>query len=444
MYANQHIKKTLKNLQLIPQTHKAVGQGGQTSARVGLADRSATLPMNGARQANGRQVAVQSASENAPETQTTASVTTKRVVDFNEFQLKAARLTSAVGLPPGGLQMQQNEQQQQHQVSNIMNVILGPVAELNASSKALITGQLFVALKFVPDGRDLSTTAQRAQNIEGELHVLIKEAHNIAGFESPLSAVANKLASLPAAPGDPSSQPSNFKISGQREQQVVQPPPSGSLPNPYCKCYLLSAQGQRVAKQKTPILKRTVNPRWDHKCIFHSLKLSQLGSQAIEIHLYNRDSILVSHTNELLGSIRLCRATSSSSNGDNKRTSGTDSTTATGGADLSLSSNGSGATLLRNRPMDNANNETTEINGQLCTERESRLWNQMLLKPNIWVYGELRLRQLAPLVANNQTAPQQQATMTAMATTTLNSQANNYQLHNHNGTTTTTTSNVIN
>lgn len=256
----------------------------------------------------------------------------KLVERLNELHKKATCLTNTVAASPVG--------QKSHQAA--MDVRLGPLAA-PTSGHAPITGQLFVALKFVPENGP-----GRPSNRPGELQVIIKEARNIGGFASP------PLASLAAvAAGNAAT------LIGS--DPMTPAPPSGSLPNPFCKCYLLASNGRRLAKQKTSHLKRTANPRWDHKCTFGSVKLSSLSCQALEILLFNRDSILVSN-NEFLGGIRLC-------------------------------SNGSQPEI-----------GTDDIKGaedSLCSERESRLWNQLLAKPNIWVYGELKLRLLRPLVARS-------------------------------------------
>lgn len=271
----------------------------------------------------------------------------ERLVErLNELHKKATCLTSAVVASPVVGAQTSNVKQ----VS--MDVRLGPLV-VSPSSQASITGQLFVALKFVPE-----TSGSRARDQLGELQVIIKEARNIAGFESP------PLASLAAAAvaGDQAA-----ALLGPQASQVEQTLPSGSLPNPFCKCYLLGSNGRRLAKQKTSHLKRTANPKWDHKCVFSSLKLSSLSCQVLEILMFNRDSILVSN-NEFLGGIRLCQ-------------------NETNGEQISAS-----------KPKEQQNQHTEP----LCSERECRLWNQMLAKPDIWVYGELKLRHLRPLVAKSE------------------------------------------
>ena len=209
-----------------------------------------------------------------------------------------------------------------------MNASLGP--PLQPDQHGALSGQLFVALKFAPDSGE--PLARRSVHMEGALHVLLKEARNLAG--------ATGAASGPNSP-----------------------------PSPLCKCYLLDSEGQRVAKQKTAPVKRTSNPHWDQELVFNHLRLVQLAGQGLELLILNRDSILVS-AGECLGAIRLCKRTGSDAKDavHSSRTAAA-AATATGGQ-----------------------------GEELCSEREAQLWGQMLAKPGIWVYGELPLRQLRPLL----------------------------------------------
>lgn len=282
---------------------------------------------------------------------------------LSELQKKAALLTTQVA-PSSGPGCQQR-----------MNVLLGP-ASSDSRIISHISGKLFVALKFVPPDQELPvpTNKRLSASCEGELHVNIKEAHNIAGFENPsvaavMAAASNETAATLERQNSSRSASSSQSNSGSLESRTnnsIRQLPSGSLPNPFCKCYLLASNGQRVAKYKTPHLKRTSNPRWDFKCVFSQVSLANLSSQAIEILMFNRDSILVSN-NEFLGGIRLCRS-------DGQPAEAT--------------------TTQTNSAADSGSYEDS-----LCSERESRLWNQMIARPNIWVYGELELRLLRPLVA---------------------------------------------
>lgn len=353
----------------------------------------------------------------------------QQVDRLSELQRKAAILTTAVA-PPGGFQSnyslkflqdlgQENSAPSEQAPLTMMNVSLGPIPKsLSEPNQALISGQLFVALKFVPQNQEL-LSRRGAANMEGELQVIVKEAHNIAGFEAPFN-------TLPLSSVNSNGSPD--------KQQLARAPPSGPLPNPFCKCYLLASNGQRVAKQRTAHLKRTANPRWDQKCVFDSLKLASLSSQAIEIQMFNRGSILAGAGNEYLGGIRLCRRSQAPAGSMDQcsRQSNTEQQVATSepqalGSQAAFDSasiqsdqsannnNSSDSTSLRRL---SSGTTTTSSNtdsstmarskcepDSLCSEREARLWEQMLTRPNIWVYGELRLRPLTPLIAASAVKP---------------------------------------
>lgn len=222
-------------------------------------------------------------------------------------------------------QQQQQEQQQQQQQTMISDEIVKNLMVMRAPEIAdtarINLGQLFVALKFVPDSTDF--LARRSAQMQGQLRVLIKEAKSI-GLSMDHQQVEHH----------------------QQQQQ--------SLPSPQCKCYLLNAVGQRVGKQKTQQLKRTPNPQWNQELCFNSLKLAQLAGQALEISLINRDVLAINV--DLMGGIRLCHR------------------------------------------LANDETSTTTDCEQIATEKEAKLWDQMIQRPNIWVFGDLPLRQLRPLV----------------------------------------------
>lgn len=327
--------------------------------------------------------------EMAPKAQTQQQRATAEQVarKLSEFEQRAARLAQAAAVaPPNGQQTNTDmiNLRSQAQTSSaasppdMMNVTLGPEVAPSAPGGApLTTGQLFVALKFVPESGDL--LARRTAQMEGDLRVLIKEAHNLAGFTP-----------APIAVGTQNKQPS-----------PVDDKTNLNLPSPMAKCYLLDSNGQRLAKQKTSHLKRTANPRWDHECSFQSLKLSALQAQAIEIHLFNRDSYLsgrlastTSDASNCLGSIRLCKS-ASSANSDSQ-------SVGKSSASSSLDANSTADSSSLGPPTNKLPSGDSQ---ELCSEREARLWTQMLARPNIWVYGELPLRHLRALVPRSQRTP---------------------------------------
>ncbi|KAL4707915.1 hypothetical protein ACJJTC_013706 [Scirpophaga incertulas] len=153
-------------------------------------------------------------------------------------------------------------------------------------------GDLIVGLKFeVADSRG-----------KGTLHVLIKEAKNL---------VATK--------------------------------PTG-LADVFCKSYLLPERG-RLAKQKTGVARRTLNPRWEHTFTYRGLRLQELADRALELSLWDRDRLA---SNDFMGAVRL--------------------------------SLGTGTYMGAN------------VNWMDSVGKEVALWQTMMQRPNFWVEGSVPLR----------------------------------------------------
>ncbi|RVE51833.1 hypothetical protein evm_003453 [Chilo suppressalis] len=156
-------------------------------------------------------------------------------------------------------------------------------------------GDLIVGLKF-----ELHETG--AMRGKGTLHVLVKEAKNL---------VATK--------------------------------PTG-LADVFCKSYLLPERG-RLAKQKTSVSRRTLNPRWEHTFTYRGLKMQELSERALELSLWDRDRLA---SNDFMGAVRLSLGTGSYM-----------------GANVNW--------------MDSIGKEVT-------------LWQTMMQRPNFWVEGSVPLR----------------------------------------------------
>ncbi|KAG8181501.1 hypothetical protein JTE90_010172 [Oedothorax gibbosus] len=130
------------------------------------------------------------------------------------------------------------------------------------SSPLHYRGELFLALKYVP--RDLSLdqpTRSRPTppliSLRGALHVLIKEARNIATSRSTLDA--------------------------------------------FCKSYLLPDKS-KCTKQKTPVVRRSGHPKWYYTLIYEDLSQEELKERSLELTLWDHDKIA---NNRFMGGIRL-------------------------------------------------------------------------------------------------------------------------------------------
>lgn len=65
----------------------------------------------------------------------------------------------------------------------------------------------------------------------------------------------------------------------------------------------------RSNKQKTPILRRTTNPVWNHTFIYDDVTLQELAERALELTVWDHDRLA---SNEFLGGVRFSLGTSNS------------------------------------------------------------------------------------------------------------------------------------
>lgn len=69
--------------------------------------------------------------------------------------------------------------------------------------------------------------------------------------------------------------------------------------------YLLPDKN-RSTKQKTPVIKRTVNPIWNYTFVYEDVSLQELSERALELTIWDHDRL---STNEFLGGIRFSLGT---------------------------------------------------------------------------------------------------------------------------------------
>ncbi|XP_053209779.1 LOW QUALITY PROTEIN: uncharacterized protein LOC128393612 [Panonychus citri] len=159
-------------------------------------------------------------------------------------------------------------------------------------------GGIFIALKFVPTGANKGPG--KPIGVPGKLLVMVKEAHNLM------------------------------------------PTRSNGTSDPFVKCYLLP---DKTKKLKTPVIKKTVNPRWNHTFEVSDITTNDLQTRCLELTIWDYDKLT---SNDFLGGVR-----------------------------LSL-----GQGIYEGKPVDWLDS----------TEQETTLWKQLLDKTDLWVYGELPLR----------------------------------------------------
>ncbi|KAF2895983.1 hypothetical protein ILUMI_10192 [Ignelater luminosus] len=122
------------------------------------------------------------------------------------------------------------------------------------------TGDILVGLKFVPTDMRVQKTGKRSF---GALHVKIKEARNLI-----------------AVKGNGTS-------------------------DPFCKSYLLPDRSGS-SKQKTAVIRKTINAAWNHTFIYNYVTLTELSERCLELTVWDHDR-LGSH--EFLGGVRFSLGT---------------------------------------------------------------------------------------------------------------------------------------
>ncbi|XP_026482516.1 synaptotagmin-like protein 4 [Ctenocephalides felis] len=165
-------------------------------------------------------------------------------------------------------------------------------------------GDVMLALKFVPPGSDTSASGKAGKNKKsrGSLHVLVKEAKNLTGAKA------------------------------------------NGTSDPFCKSYLLPDKG-RSSKQKTPVIRRCLNPAWNYTFVYDDVTLQDLNERALELTVWDHDRL---GSNEFLGMVRLSLGT--------------------------------------------GKYQDKQVEWMDSHDREMALWRSMLDRPNFWVEGCISLR----------------------------------------------------
>ncbi|KAG9338645.1 hypothetical protein JZ751_025483, partial [Albula glossodonta] len=112
-----------------------------------------------------------------------------------------------------------------------------------SSAFAQYKGELVISLKYV-SANELSTDKMKGKKKKkeesGELHVLIKEAKNLTAMKA------------------------------------------GGTSDSFVKGYLLPCK-TKATKRKTPVVKKTLNPHYDHTFVYHDLRLDDLKTMYLEL-----------------------------------------------------------------------------------------------------------------------------------------------------------------
>ncbi|XP_016316683.1 synaptotagmin-like protein 4 isoform X5 [Sinocyclocheilus anshuiensis] len=141
----------------------------------------------------------------------------------------------------------------------------GKAAAQPASPFDQYKGELVISLKYVTANKthaeDSNGKGKKTKPTDGaELHVLIKEAKNLTAMKA------------------------------------------GGTCDSVVKGYLLPSKNKSSSKKKTPVVKKTKNPNYNHTFVYTDLSLEQLKDVCLELTVWDRETL---HSNDFLGGVRL-------------------------------------------------------------------------------------------------------------------------------------------
>uniref|UniRef100_A0A8C1IDA4 Synaptotagmin-like protein 4 n=1 Tax=Cyprinus carpio TaxID=7962 RepID=A0A8C1IDA4_CYPCA len=141
----------------------------------------------------------------------------------------------------------------------------GKAAAQPASPFDQYKGELVISLKYITANKthaeDSDGKGKKTRPTDGaELHVLIKEAKNLTAMKA------------------------------------------GGTCDSFVKGYLLPSKKKSSSKQKTPVVKKTKNPNYNHTFVYTDLSLEQLKDVCLELTVWDRETL---HNNDFLGGVRL-------------------------------------------------------------------------------------------------------------------------------------------
>ncbi|XP_066571154.1 synaptotagmin-like protein 4 [Amia ocellicauda] len=127
-------------------------------------------------------------------------------------------------------------------------------------------GELVISLKYITPNNppaDKAKVKKKKKEEGGDLHVLIKEAKNLTAMKA------------------------------------------GDSSDSFVKGYLLPSR-TKLTKRKTQVVKKTLNPHYDHTFVYKDLSLEDLKNMCLELTVWDREAM---SSNDFLGGIRLSTGT---------------------------------------------------------------------------------------------------------------------------------------
>ncbi|XP_044131048.1 synaptotagmin-like protein 4 [Bufo gargarizans] len=136
-----------------------------------------------------------------------------------------------------------------------------PLHGKGAAEATTYKGELIVSLKYIPPSKSTGGSERRKSKAEegGELQVWIKEAKNLT---------------------------------------AVKP---GGTSDSFVKGYLLPIKS-RNTKRKTPVMKKSLNPHYNHTFVYNGIKPEDLQNTCLELTVWDREPL---SSNDFLGGVRL-------------------------------------------------------------------------------------------------------------------------------------------
>uniref|UniRef100_A0A8C5ZQV3 Synaptotagmin-like protein 4 n=1 Tax=Marmota marmota marmota TaxID=9994 RepID=A0A8C5ZQV3_MARMA len=137
----------------------------------------------------------------------------------------------------------------------------GKISGESSTGVPLHKGELVVSLKYIPASK-LPAGGNRKKNKGGEggeLQVWIKEAKNLTAAKS------------------------------------------GGTSDSFVKGYLLPTRN-KASKRKTPVMKKTLNPHYNHTFVYNGVRLEDLQHMCLELTVWDREPLA---SNDFLGGVRL-------------------------------------------------------------------------------------------------------------------------------------------
>ncbi|PRD31190.1 UNVERIFIED_CONTAM: Synaptotagmin-like protein 4 [Trichonephila clavipes] len=181
----------------------------------------------------------------------------------------------------------------------------------------------------------------------------MKNAKQLETLDTPVSYKGDLILALKYAPPDVTSRKFSKKpdlpVKGSlevlvREARNLMATRSNGTSDPFCKSYLLPDKS-KSGKQKTPVFKKSCNPKWNHTFVYEDVSLEDLKERCLELTIWDYDKIT---SNDFLGGVRLCLGTGKC--------------------------------------------QGREVDWMDSVGEERSLWYTMLERPNTWVDGSLLLR----------------------------------------------------